>query len=135
MDIYLGQYLRNMHAVTNICMKHIYKVLYDLSVDLVTFDLGFPLKVKSRSQTCQGVVSHKWCIQSCQPLRFWRNHYDFLVPITQGKVVNTCQTFTLNYSVHQWIYINYFIKILIELGYIQLVPIIIIHFKMQILHM
>ena len=20
--------------------------------------------------------------QSCQPLRFWRNHYDFLVPIT-----------------------------------------------------
>ena len=39
----------------------------------------------------------------------------------QGQVVNTCQTFTLNYSVHQWIYINYFIKILIELGYIQLV--------------
>ena len=29
-----------MHAVTNVCMKHIYKVIYDLSVDIVTFDLG-----------------------------------------------------------------------------------------------
>ena len=28
----------------------------------LTFDLGFPLKVKSRSQTCQGAMSHKWCI-------------------------------------------------------------------------
>ena len=44
-----------MHAVTNVCIKHIYKVIYDLSVDLVTFDLGLTLKVKSRSQTFQGV--------------------------------------------------------------------------------
>ena len=44
-----------MHAVTNVCIKHIYEVIYDLSVDLVTFDLGLPLKVKSRSQTFQGV--------------------------------------------------------------------------------
>ena len=35
-----------MHAVTNVCMKHIYKVIYDLSVDL-----GLPIKVKSRLQT------------------------------------------------------------------------------------
>ena len=34
--IYLGQYL-----------------IYDISVDLVTFDLGLSLKVKSRSQTFQ----------------------------------------------------------------------------------
>ena len=40
-----------MHAVTNVCMKHIYKVIDDLSVDLVIFDLGLPLKVKSRLQT------------------------------------------------------------------------------------
>ena len=40
-----------MHAVTNICMKHIYKVIYGLSVDLVIFDLGLPLKVKSRLHT------------------------------------------------------------------------------------
>ena len=33
-----------MHAVINVCMKHIYKVIYDLSVDLVIFDLGLPLK-------------------------------------------------------------------------------------------
>ena len=43
-------------------MKHIYKVIFDLSVDLVIFDLGLPSKVKSRSQTFQGVVSHEWCI-------------------------------------------------------------------------
>ena len=47
-----------VHAVTNACMKYIYEVIYDLSVDLVTFDLGLPLKVKSRSQTIQGAVSH-----------------------------------------------------------------------------
>ena len=36
-----------VHAVTNVCMKYIYKVIYDLSVDLVTFDLGLPVpKVK-----------------------------------------------------------------------------------------
>ena len=42
-----------MHAVTNVCMKHIYKVIYmyDLSVDLVIFNLGLPLNVKSRLQT------------------------------------------------------------------------------------
>ena len=50
-----------MHAVTNVCMKHICKVIYDLSVDLVIFDLGLPLKVKSRLHF-QGVVSHKWRI-------------------------------------------------------------------------
>ena len=60
--IYLGQFLETVHAVTNVCMKHIYKVIYDLSVDLVTFDIGLPLKVKSRSHTFQEVVSHKWCI-------------------------------------------------------------------------
>ena len=46
----------------NVCMRHIYKVLYDLSIDLVTFDLGLHVKVKSGSHTFQGVVSHKWCI-------------------------------------------------------------------------
>ena len=43
------------HAMTNVCIKHIYKVIYDLSVDLVTLDLGLTLKVKSRAQTFQGV--------------------------------------------------------------------------------
>ena len=51
-----------VHAVTNVCMKYIYKIIYDLSVDLVIFDLGLHLKVKLRSQTFQVVVSHKWCI-------------------------------------------------------------------------
>ena len=51
-----------VHSVTNVCMKHIYKVIYDLSVYLVTFDLGLPLTVKSMSQTFQTVVSHKWYI-------------------------------------------------------------------------
>ena len=50
--IYLGQYLRN-GACCDQCLyeAHIYKVIYDLSVDLVIFDLGLPLKVKSRLQT------------------------------------------------------------------------------------
>ena len=61
--IYLVQYLRNGACpVTNVCMKFIYKVIYDLSVDLVIFDLGSYLKVKSRPQTFQGVVFHKWYI-------------------------------------------------------------------------
>ena len=47
-------------TMTNVCMKHIYKVIYDLSVYLVTFDLGLPLMVKSRWHTSQGIVSHKW---------------------------------------------------------------------------
>ena len=34
------------------------KSYYDLSVDLVIFDLGLPLNVKSMSQTFQEVVSH-----------------------------------------------------------------------------
>ena len=36
-------------------MKHIYKVIYDLLVEIVIFDLGLHLKVKSRSQTFQGL--------------------------------------------------------------------------------
>ena len=48
-----------VHAVTNVCMKHIYKVIYDLLVYLVTFDLGLPLNVKLRSQTFQWIVSNK----------------------------------------------------------------------------
>ena len=61
--IYLGQYLRN-GACCDQCLYevHKYKVIYDLSVDLVIFDLGLHLKVKSRSQTFQGVVSDKWYI-------------------------------------------------------------------------
>ena len=39
-----------------------YAKSYDLSICIVTFDLGLPLNVKSRSQIFQGVVSHKWCI-------------------------------------------------------------------------
>ena len=38
--IYLGE---TVHAVTNVCMKHIIQSQYDLSVDLVIFDLGLPL--------------------------------------------------------------------------------------------
>ena len=49
-----------MHAVTNICMKHIYKVIYDLSVDFVVFDLGLPVKVKSRLQTFK-----EFCFINC----------------------------------------------------------------------
>ena len=37
--------------MTNVCMKYIYEVIYDLSLDLVTFDLGLPLKVNSMSHT------------------------------------------------------------------------------------
>ena len=44
-----------MHDVTNVCMKHIYKVIYDLSVYLVTFDFGLPLNVKSRSHPFNGL--------------------------------------------------------------------------------
>ena len=57
--IYLGHYLRNGACCDNVCIKHIYKVIYDISVDFVTFDLELPVKVKSRSPTFQTVVSHK----------------------------------------------------------------------------
>ena len=56
-----------VHAVTNVCMKHIYKVIYDLSFSLpcdlwhwITFKSQ--IKVTYHSHTIQGVVSHKWCI-------------------------------------------------------------------------
>ena len=39
-----------MRAVTNVCMKHMHKVIFYLSVDRVIFDLGLHLKVKSRLQ-------------------------------------------------------------------------------------
>ena len=58
---YLGQYLRNGECC-NQCLyeAHVQShINYDISVYLVIFDLGLPLKVKSRSQTIQGVVSHK----------------------------------------------------------------------------
>ena len=42
--IYLGQYLRNGACCDNVCMKHIYKVIDDLLVDLVIFDLGLPIR-------------------------------------------------------------------------------------------
>ena len=47
--IYLGQYLRN-GACCDQCLyeTHIQSHIYDLSVDLMIFDLGLPLKVKSR---------------------------------------------------------------------------------------
>ena len=48
--------------MTNVCMKHIYKGIYDLSVYFVTFDFGLPLKVKLWSHTFQGIVSHNLCI-------------------------------------------------------------------------
>ena len=40
--------------MTNIYIN-LYKVIYDLSVYLVTFDLGLPLMVISRSQTFKGL--------------------------------------------------------------------------------
>ena len=36
--------------MSNVSMKDIYKVIYDISVYLMTFDIGCHLKVKSRSQ-------------------------------------------------------------------------------------
>ena len=41
MGILLSIYVNiseTVHDVTNVCMKHIYKVIYDISVYLVTFD-------------------------------------------------------------------------------------------------
>ena len=48
--IYLSHISATVPAMTNVCMKHLYNVIYDLSADLVTFDLELPLMVKSRSQ-------------------------------------------------------------------------------------
>ena len=39
-----------LNAMSNVSMKDIYKVIYDLFVYLMTFDIGCHLKVKSRSQ-------------------------------------------------------------------------------------
>ena len=55
-------YLIN-HACYDLSLyeTHIYEVIYDLSIYIMTFDLGWPFKVKSRSNNFQWVVSHKWC--------------------------------------------------------------------------
>ena len=34
-------------VMTKVYMKHIWWVIYGISVDLITFDLGWPFKVKS----------------------------------------------------------------------------------------
>ena len=44
-----------VHAMTNDFMKDIYKVIYDLSVCIMTFDLSWHLKVKFRSHNFQDV--------------------------------------------------------------------------------
>ena len=55
-----------VHAVTNVCMKHICKVIYDLSVDLVTFDLEYPglclINSASYDQSLYEIhiISHIW---------------------------------------------------------------------------
>ena len=36
-----------VHVMTKVYMNHIYNVMYGISVDLMSFDLGWPLKVKS----------------------------------------------------------------------------------------
>ena len=46
-----------MHAVTNVCMKHIHKVIYDLSVDLVIFDLGLTFDEIERANQGHWVFS------------------------------------------------------------------------------
>ena len=44
-----------VNAMSNVYMKDIYEVIYDLSVYLMTFDLGCHLKVKSRSQNIRSL--------------------------------------------------------------------------------
>ena len=41
--------------MTNVCMKYIYEVIYDLSVDLVTFDLGLPLRSNQGHRPFKGL--------------------------------------------------------------------------------
>ena len=58
--MHLGKYIRNGACyMTNIYIHHIYNAIYDISVYLMTFDLGLHQKVNSMSQSCQVVVSHK----------------------------------------------------------------------------
>ena len=42
--------IETVHAMTNVSMKDIYEVTYDISVHIITFDLGWNAKVKSRPQ-------------------------------------------------------------------------------------
>ena len=51
--IYLGQYLRNGACCDQCLYETHIQSIYDISVDTVTFDLGLPLMVKSRSQSSQ----------------------------------------------------------------------------------
>ena len=53
---YLGNISEMVHDMTNVSMKHVYKVIYDLSVHLMTF------KGQINVVDLQEVISHKWCI-------------------------------------------------------------------------
>ena len=44
-----------VNAMSNVSMKDIYEVIYDLSVYLMTFDLGCHLNVKSMSRNFKSV--------------------------------------------------------------------------------
>ena len=71
-----------MLAVTNVCMKHIYKVIYDLSVDLVIFDLGLHLKVKSMLQIFKELflINGASYDQSLYEIHIARHMWTFVLP-------------------------------------------------------
>ena len=74
-----------VHAVTNVCMKYIYKVIYVLSVDLVTFDLGLPafkgqIKVTDLSMGCTCLINGTSYDQSLYEIHIVSNIWPFSLP-------------------------------------------------------
>ena len=86
------------------------KVIYDLFVYLVSFDIGLALKVKSRSHAFQGCVTHKWCIIMIKVL--WNTY----TPVVSHILV---WSFSLPYNIWPLIKLKGQIKVIgFSAGYI-----------------
>ena len=65
-EIHIISHISFGHSVTNISMKDIYEVIYDLSVYLMTIDLGWYLRVKLKPQNFQSLVFYDQSLYEIQ---------------------------------------------------------------------
>ena len=75
-----------VHVMTKVYMKHLYSKSYGLSVDLMTFDLGWPLKVKSMSHNYKCISSMNNCpMFDC--FKIWHNY-----EVSEARCTNLSMT-------------------------------------------
>ena len=74
--------------MTNIYMKHIYKIIYDLSVYLVTFDLGLPLRSNQGRRPFKGLclINGASYDQNLYDIHILSPMWPFSLPLTFDEI-------------------------------------------------